>query len=236
MEAVYGQKVHLYDVQGDYGLFRLVSLVSGSSRPTYVGWIAMNRVQDVSVKASHRITTLSAPVFSQPDLKTHIKVSLPLGAQICVGEETDKYVSIGDGKWLSNLHVKPLSAPEEDYVEVAQRYLGQPYVWGGNGARGVDCSGLVQMSLAVCGIDSPRDADQQEQSLGHRVDFNAGGNLPSLERGDLLFWPGHVGILSASDRLLHANATHMLCVDETLMHALKRMSESGIELRTIRRI
>jgi cell wall-associated NlpC family hydrolase len=85
------------------------------------------------------------------------------------------------------------------------------------------------MALCACGIDAPRDADLQEAALG---DVTA---LPERP-GDLLFWPGHVGILATKTRLIHANATHMAVVEEPLLPALKRMKRAGINLRAVKRL
>ena len=132
---------------------------------------------------------------------------LPLGARVTVMRETENYCQIGAGAYLSRLHLRSMSNPETDIVAVARRFLAQPYILGGNGAQGLDCSGLVQMSLSVCGVDAPRNADLQEAALGESV------AVPD-QIGDLLFWPGHVGILATRTRLLHANATHMAVVEE----------------------
>lgn len=235
MELVFGQGFDVYDEENGWALGRVVSLVPQTSRQTYVGCVSLDSLGAPISEPSHFISVLSAPMFSQSDLKSQIVLSLPLGAAVSVVAEEGDYFRIGEGQWLHRLHARPKTQPFQDFVEVAQLYLGQSYVWGGNGARGVDCSGLVQMSSAVCGIDSPRDASQQELHLGERLDFNEGDALPDLQRGDLLFWLGHVGILSAPDSLLHANATHMMCVEEPLLPALQRMSEGGVDLRSIRR-
>lgn len=228
-ELVFGQEFDVHAETGSWTLGRARSLVVGGSRPGYVGWVETKTLGDVPLEPTHRVNVITAPVFCRADLKSHIVMSVPLGANIHAMSETEDYVQIGAGAYLSQRHVRQLSQPETCWVTVARRYLGQPYVWGGNGARGVDCSGLVQMSLAACGIDAPRDADLQENSLGHGV------GLPG-QVGDLLFWSGHVGILATKTRLLHANATHMAVVEEPLGPALKRMKRAGIALRAVKRL
>lgn len=228
-ELVHGQAFEVHAEQGQWVFGRACPLIRDSRRKGYVGWVAANALGDLQSMQTHFVTSISAPVFSRADLKSHIVMSLPLGAQISVMLETDNYCQIGAGAYISRLHVQSISTPERDLIAVARRYLGQPYVWGGNGARGVDCSGLVQMCLSVCGIDAPRDADLQEQVLGDAV------AVPE-QVGDLLFWPGHVGILATKTRLLHANATHMAVVEEPLAPALKRMKRAGVKLRAVKRL
>lgn len=228
-ELVHGQGFNVHAEQGAWTFGRVCPLIENSDRDGYVGWIASSALDDVQSTRTHFVTAISAPVFCRADLKSHIVMSLPLGSRISVMVDAGDYFQIGAGAYVSRLHVQSVSTSETDLVSVARRYLGQSYIWGGNGARGVDCSGLVQMALSACGIDAPRDADQQERSLGSAV------ALPD-QVGDLLFWPRHVGILATKSRLLHANATHMAVVEEPLAPALKRMKRAGVTLRAVKRL
>jgi len=128
------------------------------------------------------------------------------------------------------IHLKHLSGIEarstRPYTDIAADMLGLPYVWGGTGGGGVDCSGLVQSALAAIGVDTPRDADQQEAGLGNTVEYQARGE------GDLLFWAGHVGIVIEGDRLLHANAHHMAVAIEPVTEAVARIGD----VRTVKRL
>ena len=110
---------------------------------------------------------------------------------------------------------------EDDWVAVALRYLGQPYVWGGRGHRGIDCSGLVQVALGQCGIATPRDTDLQREAIGAPLS----GDTP-LQRGDFVFFPGHVGIMTDGENLLHSNAHWMAVVVEPLADVIARLTES----------
>ena len=236
MELIFGQRFKIYREENGWALGRVVPLISPTDRPTYVGWVSQDTLSAEQTDAGHFVSVLSAPLFTRPDLKSTIAMSAPLGAPLTVSLEDGKYRRVGDGLWIDERHARPISDRFSNYLDVARLYLGQPYVWGGNGSRGIDCSGLIQMSLAVCGIDCPRDADQQEQALGRTVEWDPSDPTPSLHVGDILFWPGHVGFYSAKDRLLHANATHMGVVEEPLGPALQRMSANGTDLRTIRRL
>ena len=101
-----------------------------------------------------------------------------------------------------------------DFVELAERFIGTPYLWGGRTRLGIDCSGLVQLTLEAAGIAAPRDTDMQQAELGEDVAIP--DVLDGLQRGDLIFWKGHVGIMADSVTLVHANAHHMQVAAETL--------------------
>ena len=234
-ELVFGQDFDLHLRQGNWAYGRVRALLPGSERTDYVGWVDAKGLQPREGEPGHAVSVLSAPVFSRPDLKSHIVMSLPLGARLSVAGEDGGYLQIGAGAYVNRRHARWLSDVDTDPVAIAQLYLGQPYVWGGNGSRGVDCSGLTQMALTACGVDCPRDADHQEAALGEAVPIDVIMNGQG-RRGDLLFWPGHVGFLSAPDRLLHANAHHMSVVDEALQPAIARMASKDVPLRAARRL
>ena len=234
MELVHGQVFDVHQRQGRWAYGKVRALRAGSRRTDYVGWVDAKGLQPIAGRNTHVVSALSAPVFSRADLKTPIVMNLPLGGRVAAIDARGDYLQIGSGAWVHARHVRDGSTVESDPVAVARRYRGQPYVWGGNGARGVDCSGLVQMALDACGVDAPRDADQQEATLGSSVPVEA-VRAGQGQAGDLLFWPGHVGVLSTPRRLLHANAFHMAVVEEPLGPALRRMASKGVELRSVRR-
>ena len=120
-----------------------------------------------------------------------------------------------------------LSATEYQRIEwmlrtEVKQWTGTPHLLGGNSRSGIDCSGLVQLSLQAAGRDCPRDADMQEAALGRTLDDDA-----ELARGDLIFWRGHVGIMTDAETLLHANAHHMAVAREPLAGAIERIAAGG---------
>lgn len=162
-----------------------------------------------------RVTALRAHAFAGP------RVSRPIVAELCAGarltrapgevetEDGRRWVPVllpdGTGAWVQEVVLSP--APRADAAEFALRFLETPYVWGGRSAWGVDCSGLAQLAYAALGLALPRDADQQQEALRA---------VETPGRGDLVFFPGHVGIMLDGRRLVHANATHMRVTVETL--------------------
>jgi cell wall-associated NlpC family hydrolase len=135
------------------------------------------------------------------------------------------------GGFIPSCHLKKLNNKLSDHVGVSRFFLNTPYLWGGCSRKGVDCSGLVQTALHSCGISCPRDTDMQEFLVGKRI------NVQDAKQGDLVFWKGHVGILSKKNTLLHASAFHMSVVEEDFRSAKNRIEESkGGKITTVRRI
>lgn len=218
-ELLYGQEFDVYSEQGGWAFGRLSPLVNGrKARPYYTGYVPRRAIsQDVS-SPSHRVSVVTAPIFTRADIKSPLKCVLPMNAKIMAAKVKGDFIYASCLGYLHKQHVLEIgvSAPK-DFVDVAGEFMGRPYIWGGTGGVGVDCSGLVQMSLAACGVDAPRDADLQEKSLGKVA------SLETVQRGDLIFWPGHVGIMETQTRLLHANAHHMCTAREPLKKAIQRI-------------
>jgi cell wall-associated NlpC family hydrolase len=139
----------------------------------------------------------------------------------------EKNFAVTPDGYVPARHVTPLEHMEHDYVAVAERFLDAPYLWGGKTSYGIDCSGLVQVSLTACGIVCPRDSDMQEKAFGRAL---PDGNAPALRRGDLLFWKGHVAIARDSATIIHANAFHMQTAIENAADAIARIAASGSAL------
>ena len=130
-------------------------------------------------------------------------------------------------------HLAAIETTEPDFVAVAERFLGVPYLWGGKTSLGLDCSGLVQVALMASGVACPRDSDMQEAALGTAL---PAGDLAGLRRGDLVFWKGHVAIMRDADTVVHANAFHMAVAVEPVAEALRRIADGGSPVTSVKRI
>lgn len=204
-----GEIFHVLDVNGEWAW-------GFCGHDGYVGYVRREAL-DVREIATHRVSADLAPVFAEPSIKSRIVDYWPRASLFPATEDGD-FLSCAEG-FVHTRHAVAVDRPERDWVAVAEHYLGQPYVWGGRGHQGVDCSGLVQTALAQCGIAVPRDTDLQREGIGNPLP----DDVP-LRRGDFLFFPGHVGVMVDEDRLLHANAFWMSTVIEPLADVLARLA------------
>jgi hypothetical protein len=191
-----------------------------TERDGYVGYIlsgALTGAED----ATHWVVSPATHLYPKPDIKEAPDVALFFGSQVRVAGERDGFMRIHTGHHIPAKHLMPIRVRFSDPVGIADLFLGTPYLWGGTSRWGIDCSGLVQTALIACGIDCPRDSDQQQEALGTYLPEDA-----KLERGDLVFWRGHVGMMANDHMLLHANAHHMAVAYEPLTEAVARIDEA----------
>lgn len=187
----------------------------------YVGYLPFVEVLSEEIAdLSNRINVLRTFVYPEPDLKASPMDELTLGSHVRLGPVEGKFRKLGSGGYVFAKHsTAAKDALTPDYIFTAGRLLHTPYLWGGRTPRGIDCSGLVQLSLEMAGIDCPRDSDQQREAFGKPLSCH--WRDTPWKRGDLVFIePNHVGIMTGSDHILHASGHHMLVVVEPLIDAV----------------
>jgi cell wall-associated NlpC family hydrolase len=226
-EALYGELVTVYDEKDGWAWVQL-------ARDGYVGYLRSGALSPQVKTPTHRVRALSTFLFTSPDIKAPPWLPLSMTAAFTVVQAGATFAKLADGSFVPTRHIAELGRNAPDFVAVAERFLGVPYLWGGKTRLGLDCSGLVQVALGAAGLDCPRDSDMQQAELGGNVGIH--DDLHGLERGDLVFWKGHVGIMTDAFLLLHANAHHMAVAIEPLRAAVDRIARSGLAVTAIKRL
>lgn len=211
-QLLLGATVTIYEKQDGWAFVQ-------AKRDGYVGYVTVSALVD-PVPPTHRVATAATHVYASESFKAQDLLYLPFGAEICVTDERHKFFETPFG-FVPKKHLRPLSMPFADPATVAQLFFGVPYLWGGNSTLGIDCSGLVQAAFHACGHLCPADSDLQRAGLG-RLIMNE-----SAQRGDLIFWKGHVGMMVDAETMIHANAHHMSVVYEGLAQATLRIKAQG---------
>ena len=217
-ELLHGEDFHVLDIVGDWAW-------GYCGHDGYVGYVPVHALQHRkrTPEPTHLVSARAALIFIEPDFKSGVMKRLPMGARIACGEasECGSYLKTGKG-FVHVHHVQPIGTKvvfdgSNGTAALAEQLIGAPYLWGGRSGDGLDCSGLVQMILMLTGIAAPRDSDQQLAALGEEI-----GEGESLRRGDLVFFPNHVGLMVDPERIIHASSHRMQVAIEPLADVAAR--------------
>jgi hypothetical protein len=196
----------------------------------YVGWLPTSALRDPGPPPTHCVAVPRTLVFPGPSIKLPPLEGLSLGCRLAVTRIDGPLAVTDSNGFVPANHLKPLATGEPDFVAIAEKFIGVPYLWGGKSSLGLDCSALVQLALTACGIACPRDSDMQERALGTTV------TISDLRRGDLVFWKDHVAIARDATTLVHANAFHMAVAIEPVAEAIPRIRAARSEVTSVRRL
>jgi cell wall-associated NlpC family hydrolase len=226
-EALFGEIVTVYEERDGWAWVQL-------DRDGYVGYMRSTAVSAQIRQPTHRVKAVGTFLYPAADIKAAPWLHLSMNALLTVVDADQHFAKLRDDSFVPVRHIAEVNRFERDFVAVAERFTGVPYLWGGRTRLGLDCSGLVQVAMHAAGLECPRDSDMQQAELGS--DIAVGRDLEGLARGDLVFWQGHVGIMLDAFLLLHANAHHMSVVIEPVAGAVDRIARAGLDIAAVKRL
>ncbi|TIW35794.1 MAG: NlpC/P60 family protein [Mesorhizobium sp.] len=217
-QAVFGDDVLVFEEREGWAWIQ-------AERDGYVGYVADTVLGARDHAPTHVVSVPRTFLYPGPDLRIPVSGQLSMGSAVTVTGSAETrgtpYALLSSGQALIAAHLRSIGEVATDYVSVAEGFLGTPYLWGGVSGFGIDCSGLVQLAMRMTGKDVLRDSDMQAASIGEPLD--PGPDFAGLRRGDLVFWKGHVAIMTDPDTMIHANGHTMLVSREGLKEAVERI-------------
>ena len=210
---MHGEEFAVLDVAGDWAWGYCL-------HDNYLGYLRFAEL-GADFDATHIVSAPATLVVAAPSTKAPVVARYPMGAQLACGEPSacGTYLACENG-FVPMAHVSEIGDVAASPADLAERLVGTPYSWGGRSGDAIDCSGLVQLVFGLKGILAPRDADMQQAEFGDELPEDA-----ALVRGDLVFFPGHVGIMADAEQIIHANGTAMAVSVESLADAAARFAE-----------
>jgi cell wall-associated NlpC family hydrolase len=212
-ELLFGETVRVFDRAEGFAWVK-------ADQDGYVGYLPEEMLGELQAP-THRIAVPRTFVYPEAELRKPPVAALSMGSRITVVGEAEtrgtRYFQLETGGAVIAAHCLPV--PDklgDDPVTIAEKFVETPYLWGGRSGFGIDCSGLVQLSMMMTGHAVPRDSDMLAK-IGVEI------TREELRRGDLVFWKGHVGFMQDERTLLHANGHTMTVSREDFEAAVDRI-------------
>jgi hypothetical protein len=213
-ELIYGEDFAVLDIAGQWAWGYTV-------HDDYLGYAALSALGE-RPNATHFVISGGVMLLAAPDIKAQVKARLHMGAKLVCGDldSAGEFIAC-DGGFVHAGHVNEIGKVEGDPASLAEKLIGTPYLWGGRSGDAIDCSGLVQLVYGMKGYTLPRDTDLQQDAVGRELDADE-----TLQRNDLVYFPGHVGIMADGENLIHATAHKMQLVVEPLTEVAARFADT----------
>lgn len=222
-QALYGERLTVFEDREGWAWCQL-------QQDRYVGYLSSDTLTDQLTEPTHTVSALSTYLYTAPGIKTQPVIAIYMNSKVTVVETDGNFARLSDGRYIWASHLTPIGPvtedPTGDPATIAERFQHVPYLWGGKSQAGLDCSGLVQLSYNAAGKACPRDSDMMQETIGEPLLINDVASLEfgNLQRGDLVFWQGHIGMMLDPTRIVHANGHHMTTVIEPLAEAVDRIA------------
>jgi hypothetical protein len=187
-QIIYGEKFNIISKNKDW-------LKIKTSFDNYIGYIKNKNYID-NFKPTHKIFVLKASIFDKAKRRT--KYFLAFASKVSILQENKKFIEFEKDKWIKKANIKKINYIEKNYLRILKLFLSTKYVWGGKTYRGIDCSAFLQLIFYYNNRFYPRDTKDQIRYSKKNI------RKKIFNKGNIIFWKGHVAICTNSKKLIHA--------------------------------
>ena len=149
---------------------------------------------------THKTFKLKTKIYKKKLSGKMIKTNhfLPFASRISIIDKDKNFVKFDENRWIAIKDINEIRHKEKDYKKMLNLFLKTKYIWGGKSYKGIDCSAILQLFFYYNGKFYPRDTKDQIEYSKKSLTKN------KFEKGDIIFWKGHVAICINKNLLIHA--------------------------------
>ena len=210
-QIIYGEKFKILSKKKDWIKINLIF-------DNYVGYIK-NSKYIKKFNPKYKICDLKARIFRKPGIGTNNW--LPFGSRLSVVQESKNYIEIEKNKWIKKINLKNINHKEQNFIKIFKKFLNVKYSWGGKTYNGIDCSALLQIFFYYNNLFYPRDTRDQIKYSKKNI------KKKKFEKGQIIFWKGHVAICLNSKHLIHAYGPRKKVIIMPIVETINRIEKSA---------
>jgi hypothetical protein len=189
-QILYGEKFKIIEKKKDWYKIR-------NNYDDYIGFIKKKKFRQ-KFEPTNKIYKLKSKIYKKKNNKfISTNNFLYFASGICVKKRHKNFIEFEKNKWLKINDTKKINHYENNFIKVFKLFLGSKYLWGGKTSIGIDCSALIQIYFYYNRIFFPRDTKDQIRFCKRKL-------KKKLNKGDIIFWKGHVGICISKSQFIHA--------------------------------
>lgn len=223
-QLLYGEE---FEVEEEHGAY----VYGHSVLDGYKGYVERDQLIQNAPAANAWVNVRASHLYEAPSFKSRPFNRISFLSRLALEEETqDGFIKTKHGAWVFQHHTKSINdfSMPDDLAQTATMFLGAPYLFAGRSSFGIDCAGLVQVCMIAQGHDCPpRDSKDQGGAFGQSIDIDA-----KLQRNDIVYFKGHVGIMMDDQFIINATARHM----STVIEDIKDLKNSYGDITFINRL